>query len=243
MSTAKMIVIAAGIASGSLAASAGFFADFDSYSNGQKLSALGGWKGWDNVASAAGVVSSLQSYSGANSIRITRYTDAVHEFSGATSGIWTLTAKQYIGSGQSGSTYFIVMNQYKDGANNNSGMWSTQLRFDLTGGRVYDDFRGGSVAITTNTWATVKANIDLGANTVKYYYNNTLLSQGTWTRSGSSARAIAALDLYSGEANTAYYDDISLIGPGEAASSFIPTPGALAMTSLAGLCVLPRRRR
>ncbi len=215
-------------------ASADFVSQFDSYVPGTSLSNVDGWKGWDNVAAHAGVVSNDFFYTGDSSIKIHGYTDAVRTFSDVTSGRWTIEAKQYIASGQSGLSYFIVMNRYVDGGNNDQGMWSTQLRFDLAGGRVSDDFRGGSVAIQTDQWADIRLSIDLNANTVQSFYNNQLISSGVWMRSGSSAQAIAAIDLYSADNNAVYYDNVGLMG--------VPTPGAMGIASV-GMFVMLRRRR
>lgn len=215
-------------------ASADFAAQFDSYITGTQLQNVDGWKGWDNVGSSAGLVSNDFFFTGTNSLKVHGYTDAVQTFSGVDSGIWSLSAKQYIASGQSGLTYFILMNRYVDGANNDSGMWSTQLRFDLGAGLVYDDFRGGSLAIAANQWADIRIDINLTANTVQSYYNNQLLSAGSWTTSGTSALALAAVDLYSADNNSAYYDNMALTG--------VPTPGGAAI-GMAGLIVVLRRKR
>lgn len=215
-------------------ASADFAAQFDSYITGTQLQNVDGWKGWDNVSSSAGLVSSDFFFTGTNSLKVHGYTDAVQTFSGVDSGVWSLSAKQYIPGGQAGQSYFILMNRYVDGGNSDSGMWSTQLRFDLAAGQVYDDFRGGSLAIATDQWADIRIDINLTANTVQSYYNNQLLSSGSWTTSGTSALALAAVDLYSAENNSAYYDNLSLTG--------VPTPGGAAI-GMAGLFVLLRRKR
>lgn len=229
---------------GTLAASAGvsqaaFFSSFDTYANGQQLSAAGGWQGWDNVASVAGIVDSSISYTGGNSLRIgSGYTDAVQTYSGVNSGIWNFSTRQYISSGQTGSTYVILMNQYADGANSSSAMWSVQLNFDLANGVVRDDFRGGSVAIAFNQWSTVDIAINLASNTISQYYNGTLVASGTWTTAAGSALNVAAVDLYTAGGNTAFYDDVSLVS-----AAAIPTPGTFSLASLGLLLAGSRRRR
>jgi len=248
MRTTRTIIAVVGIAGAGAVAQAGFFADFESYSPGQRLHGVDGWKGWDNVSGVAGLVSSSVAYDSENSLMVSGLaqssTDAVHQFTGATSGAWSVSAMQYLGSGQGGSTYFILMNRYSDGGNYDSAMWSTQLRFDFGSGRVYDDFRGGSVAIATDEWASIRVDVDLTANTVKHFYNDILISQGTWTTGGSSAFAIAAIDLYTGAQNVAYYDDVSVSSVSELSSAMrIPAQGAIATMAVAGILVLPRRRR
>jgi len=248
MRTTRTIIAVVGVAAIGAVAQAGFFADFESYAPGQRLHGIDGWKGWDNASSVAGLVSSSVAYDSENSLMVSGIaqssTDAVHQFSGATSGAWSVSAMQYLGSGQSGSTYFILMNRYSDGGNNDAAMWSTQLRFDLGNGRVYDDFRGGSLAISTNEWASIRVDIDLTANTVKHFYNDILISQGAWTTGGSSAKALAAIDLYTGAQNVAYYDDVTVSSASELSSAVrIPAQGALVTMAVAGIFVMPRRRR
>lgn len=246
MKTIRNLMVIAGVMTACAGAHADFFADFESYGSNQKLSGVNGWKGWDNVSSYAGTVSNSVAYESSNSMKVTGIggaTDAVQQFAGATSGVWTVSAMQYLGSGQGGSTYFILMNKYSDGGNSNAQSWSTQLRFDLGSGRVYDDFRGGSVAIAMDEWASIRVDINLTANTVKHYYNDTLISSGSWTRGGASVKALAAIDLYSGDQNAAYYDDIAVESAASMSVSRVPGPGALATAGLAGLLVMPRRRR
>ncbi|MBY0111974.1 MAG: hypothetical protein K2Y21_04070 [Phycisphaerales bacterium] len=223
------------------AAQASMISHFDNYSNGQSLHNIDGWKGWNNVSSVAGIVSSVRAYSGTNSLAIAPgNTDAVRLVSNATSGIWNITAMQYIASGQSGLTYFILMNKYQDNANTSSDSWSVQMKFDLANGTVRDDFRGGSVAIQYNAWVQIQVQVDLNANTVSQYYNGTLVASGAWKRGAGSLNAIQAVDLYNNGNNTTYYDDVSVQS---AASPNVPAPGAIATTGLAMLLMAPRRKR
>lgn len=247
MNTIRMMVTGAAILGACASARADFFADFDSYASGARLQGVDGWKGWDNVPAVAGMVSNSVAYDGANSLKVSAggggYTDAVHQFSGVSSNTWSVSAMQYLGAGQGGSTYFILMNKYSDGGNNNGQFWSTQLRFDLGAGRVYDDIRGGSVAIVTNQWAAIRVDINFATNTVKSYYNNALISSGAWTRGGASALSLAAIDLYTGDANTAYYDDVAVSDLSALSVTRVPAPGAVVTAGLAGALVLPIRRR
>ncbi|MBX3390188.1 MAG: hypothetical protein KF691_12140 [Phycisphaeraceae bacterium] len=247
MKTVRNIVAMTGAIAVCCAANAGFFADFETYAPNQRLQGVDGWKGWNNASTVAGLVSSSMAYDSDRSLRISgtaqSSTDAVHEFSGATSGVWTVSAMQYLGANQKGSTYFILMNKYNENANNNNAFWSTQLRFDLSAGRVYDDFRGGSASIVTNQWVSIRVDIDLTNNTVKHYYNDILISSGTWTTGSASKKAIASINLYTGAKNDAYYDDISIGSSSEFSASRIPAQGSIATMAVAGLCMMPRRRR
>jgi hypothetical protein len=248
MKVTRNIIAAVGLVAIATATQAGYFADFESLSGGQRMQGIDGWKGWDNVSKVAGLVSGSVAYESDRSIMISGIaqstTDAVQQITGATSGAWSVSAMQYLGGNQSGSTYFILMNKYADGKNNNGASWSTQLRFDLAAGRVYDDFRGGSVAISANSWASIRVDIDLTANTVKHFYNEMLISQGTWTRGGASANALAAINLYTGAKNDAYYDNVTVSSASELSSAArVPAQGALVTMAVAGLIAMPRRRR
>lgn len=248
MTSTRGIIAAIGIGVLGSAAQAGYFSDFESYKPGQRLQGVDGWKGWDNVSKVAGLVSDKVTYESDRSLMVSGIdqasTDAVREFTGATSGAWSVSAMQYLGSGQSGSTYFILMNRYNDKGNNNSAFWSTQLRFDLASGKVFDDFRGGSASIVMNEWASIRVDIDLAANTVKHFYNDILISKGSWTTGSASTKALAAIDLYTGSKNVAYYDNVTVSSASELSSAArVPAQGALVTMAIAGLFVMPRRRR
>ena len=106
------------------AARAEFLENFDSYAAGSQMHGQGGWKGWDNSPSAGAVVSTSQAFSAPNSVEITGGSDLVHVFTEATSGTWEFTAKQYVPSTVSGTTYFILLNRYIDGGPDAwSGSW------------------------------------------------------------------------------------------------------------------------
>lgn len=237
----KLIASCVVIAAAAGSAQASFVSSFDSYSNGQSLHNVDGWKGWDNVAGAAGTVSSTRSYSGTNSLQVgPGQTDAVREVSGVTAGVWNFTAMQYIASGQSGLSYVILMNRYLDNQNNSGDYWSVQLKFDTGAGTVSDDFRGGSTALVFNAWVPIQVQINLDANTVSQYYNGTLVASGAWKRGAASLNALQAVDLYNNGSNAVHYDDVSVQA---AVSPNVPAPGAIATTGFALALLVPRRKR
>jgi hypothetical protein len=195
--------------------------NFDSYTTGSQIHGQGGWKGWANDPSAGALISSAQSVSTPNSVAIVGASDLVHPFTGYTSGVYTLTAKQFIPTGFSGKSYFIVQNRYNDAGTNLS--WSVQVKMDNATGLISNDDDGtpanpGSASYLTNQWVDLKVVIDLDADYQEFYYNNTLLYDGSWTAQfppnvGSTAGTltIGALDLYANSASVVYYDDISLV--------------------------------
>lgn len=221
------MVAVAGFAS---ASSAQYFDGFESYANGQLLSNVGGWFGWDNSPAAAGTASPNFAHTGERSIRITG-TDAVHPFSGFTSGQWTLTAWQYIALNDfTADTYFIVNNRYNHGG---PYTWTIEMQFDITTRNVLDDFRPetNTIPIVFDQWSEIRIEFDLTNNTQTTFYNGVELSTGTMTRSAGDPLVIANIDLFS-TGGTAYYDDISII----------PAPGAMGLLAVSAGLFLRRRR-
>lgn len=192
--------------------------NFDSYTDGQLLDGTpddGGWKGWDNNAGAAGMVTTAYAHSPDNSDQIWAASDNVHEYSGYTSGQWIYTAWQYIPTDFSGMTYFIMLCDYNDGG---PYTWVVQVHFDSSLGLVESEFAGDQLPLVTGRWVEIRCEIDLDSDWLKIYYDGTLLSEHAYTDTvqgvGGGTLNIAAVDLFAYEATPVYYDDISLLPPG-----------------------------
>jgi hypothetical protein len=183
-------------------AEAGWYDSFDSYAPGSQMHGQGGWKGWFNDPSAGALVSDLYAHSPTNSVQILGASDLVHEYAGFTSGTWTYTTWQYVPSGYSGQTYFIMLNSYDDaGANLN---WSTQVYFDSASGQVVNSgASGGTLPLIIGAWVELRVEIDLDNDTQAFYYDDQLLYQGTWTDevSGGGVLNIGAVDLFANSAS------------------------------------------
>lgn len=205
--------------------------DFESYAPGTLMDNIGGWAGWDGDSQFAGSISDLVSYDGNNSLFISGAADAVHPFSGLTSGSFVITAQQYIPTSSfNGDTYFIVNNEYNAGG---PYTWAIEIQFDIATGNVLDDFRDEAnvIPIVFDEWVEISIEIDLDNKTQSTYYGGTLLSTGDWTTGAGDALEIANIDLFS-TGGAAYYDGMSII----------PAPGVLALLGLAGLAGTRRRR-
>ena len=186
--------------------------NFDSYATDLLLQGVGGWKGWANDPAAAGYTRDTQARSVPNSIEIVNLTDAVHEFTDHNTGIWYFTAYQYIPTGATGESYFILLNQYDDaGATNN---WSTQVNFNMIQNLVVaeGEAAGATLPMVRDQWMEIRVEIDLVNDVQKFYYGGDLLYQSTWTdgMSGGGILNIAAVDLWGNSASAIYYDDICL---------------------------------
>jgi len=183
---------------------AAFVEDFESYKAGSDLHGQGGWKGWDNTATAGSPASSAYACSGANSVEIIGSADLVHEFDVA-GGTVEMTAMQYIPSGSTGETYFILLNTYKDGGDKD---WSVQWDFNMGTGILTSSDAPGTAEIVYDQWVELKFVIDLDGNTVDGYYNGTLAVSHVWDDNAHGT--LQCVDLWGNNASSVYYDDIEV---------------------------------
>ncbi len=196
--------------------------DFESYAVGSELHGQGEWKGWDNTATAGAPVSDLYAYSGTNSVEILGTSDLVHEFD-VEGGVWIFRAMQYIPSGGTGVTYFILLNSYDDGANQD---WSIQTQYNLANGAITTWTGAVATKVVFDQWIELKYVIDLDNNTVDEYYNGIRIDTRQWDDNDHGT--IGAVDLYGNSASSVYYDDIVLLSLAESqakASAPVPTDG------------------
>ena len=200
--------------------------NFDAYATGSQMHGQGGWKGWDNVPGAGALVSSAQAVSAPNSVAIAGGSDLVHQYSGMDSGRWLYSAKQYVPSTSSGSSYFILMNSYNDGG---PYSWAVQTYFNMANSTVVAEAGVGSLGLIKDRWVPLLFDINLAANSVTEYYNGQMLSTHPWQASGPVI-GLRAVDLYANGAGPVYYDDIAI--------TQIPEPGQVAMMAMTVLGAL-----
>ena len=179
---------------------------WDTYALGSNVNGQGGWEGWGGDPSAGALVTDVQAFSVPHAIDVSGGVDLVRQFP-LTSGAWRLKAKQYIPSGFTGETYFILLNQFSPTCTPCN--WSTQVNFSA-GMLTNEGSSAGTLNYVTDQWADIEVTIDLDNNTQVFRYNNQLLYAGTWTEevSGSGVAALAAIDLFANGASAVYYDDI-----------------------------------
>ena len=173
--------------------------DFDSLAAGTDLHTVDGWEGWDGDANAGAPVSDAFALSGANSLEIPGSADLIKLFDLA-GGVVTLSVMQYIPSGTTGTTYFILMNQYPDNKD-----WSIQTTFDLAAGTI-GFWHGGAATIVYDEWIELKYVIDLDNNTVDKYYDGAYVVTDTWDDNAHGT--LQAIDLFGNGASSVYYDDL-----------------------------------
>ena len=193
--------------------------NFDSYPPGSGLHGQGGWHGWDDDSTFDAFVSLTQSLSEPQSAEVAGNSDIVHEFSGASSGVWSFSTWQYIpadffspGSDPFVGSYFVLLNTYNDGGPYN---WSVQMQFDSTDGmlKVYhgDGTNTINVPYDTERWVKIEAIVDLDSDWTQVYYDDNLISEYSWTGGvlgdGGGALDIAAVDLFANGSTSIFYDD------------------------------------
>ncbi|MCA9940455.1 MAG: hypothetical protein KC418_17575, partial [Anaerolineales bacterium] len=186
--------------------------NFDSYPSNSPLHGVGGWKGWFNDPAAGANTSDAQAHSSPNSVAILGASDLVHEYSGSTSGVWNYTTWQYVPTDFTGTSYFIMLNQYDDAGTTLN--WSIQVNLNgATNTITNDGLSGGSLALIKGQWVEIRVEIDLDNDTQTFFYNNQVLYSGTWTGevSGGGILNIGAVDLFANNASVVYYDDMSLM--------------------------------
>ncbi len=190
-------------------ASADWSENFDSYALGSGLHGQGGWHGWDGSSAYNAYVTDLYSHSAPHSAAVSGATDIVQEFQNYTAGVWLFTTWQYIPTGFSGISYFILLNTYNDFGPYN---WSTQVSFNAITGMVFSEPQSASLPLIRGQWVEIRVVIDLDQNLQTCFYGGQMLYQKSWTEgmSGGGALNIGALDLYANSASPIYYDDLSL---------------------------------
>lgn len=210
--------------------------NFDSYADGTSLQNVGGWKGWDGVAAAAGTVSSVRKLSAPHGMLCGPTTDAVHPNIGVNCGKWTFIAHQRITLGDlaGGDVFVILNNVYNDGG---PYTWTVEISASNSTSTVQDDFVNGTtrvgapLPVVYDRWVQIRCDIDLDADTIDTYYDGQLLSSGTYTISGGPA-VVENIDLFSA-GGTCFYDDIMFVSGG-ALNEFdvFPGPGGTGVSSV-----------
>jgi hypothetical protein len=181
--------------------------DFDGYANGSGIIGQGGWEGWDGNPASDGFVTNFVSNSAPHSLASVPTTDVIQQFSGYTSGQYTISAWNYIPGNATGEQYFLLLNTYNHGGPYN---WSTQILF--ADGLVLSQNENLFLPLLYDQWVELLVEIDLDADTQSIYYGGNLLSTKSWTEgvSGGGVPEIACVDIFSNGGDEVYWDDFCL---------------------------------
>ena len=173
---------------------------FDTYANGTDLHGVSGWAGWDNDPALSAVVTQIQSKSAPQAVDIKLDADLVQEFPGFETGAWSYSGWQYIpssftsaGGGQFAGSYFNLLNTYTAGAPHDLAKdWSVQMQFDSNDGmlKVFhgDNLNTINVPYETDRWVKIQAIVDLENDWTQIYYDDTLITEYSWTGGGFGQR-------------------------------------------------------
>jgi hypothetical protein len=186
-----------------------FSEDFETYAAGTALHGKGGWKGWNNNPVASATVSTKFARSSSQSVEISGSSDVVHELHLA-GGRWALTAMQYIPSGGTGSSNFILLNRYRDGGSTTYDDWSIETQYNLQTGVITCWHGGlpGAATVLFDQWVPIQLLINLDQNTFEEFYNGRRIAAGAWDDDAHAS--FQAIDLFGNRAAPVYYDDIRI---------------------------------
>ena len=209
-------------------ANAGVEDNFDSYAVGSNMNGQGGWEDWSGPTAAGGIVSLVKTVDSDNVIDISGGSDLCYDQMDYTSGGVSFSMNQYIPSTSTGVTYFILLNEHLAAPS-----WAMQLSFDLGTGLVQADMDSslGTFSILTDQWASIEANIDLDNNTVKVYYEGTLIRNGEWVAAPKTVQ-LTTLDLFANGADVVYYDDFA-----------VPEPATMGLLGMGAIALIRRKRK
>ena len=219
-------------------ADAEFTDDFEGYAPGEAVIGLNGWAGWLGADDPA-TVTDTRAYSGKNSLRIGPGSDLVQQLD-ITSGVWQLTAMQYVPSGSQGKTYFNLLDNYTPGPEEAELHWSGQVRFNMSDGEAVADKGNLTASLITDQWVELKMIIDVDNRLVDTFYGDTQIHNGRfWGEGNDWEPALAVIDLFhSGTSSPVYWDALHLTSAqlvGTQGDTLTPTPEPSTLVMLLGL--------
>jgi len=127
-------------------------------------------------------------------------------------GPWTFSIQTFVPLEAVGQAWIVLLNQYPDNMN-----WSLQVRLSADDGMIVADYDGECLPLIRGRWVEFRAEIDLDADIVDYFYNGEQFVFGkSWVDgvSGGGLPQIQALGLYGDEpfgqgTSGTYFDDVT----------------------------------
>ncbi len=190
--------------------------DMEAYAPGSGILGQGGWTAWDDDPLWDSLVTDAMANSGTNSLDVMGDSDTVYRFDqnhgSINCGQWSVSTMAYVPTAMTGTSYFILLNEYGAGLN-----WSTQVNMDNATGSVTDDGSGNTLPLTNDAWFEIRVDIDLDNDTQDFYVGGDLLYSGTWTGyiSSGGQLELQAMDLFANGATSIYFDDFAFEQTGD----------------------------
>ena len=231
-------------------ARAAWIENFDSYPVGN-IDGNGPWVDWGG--SLTPDVSTAQSLSGANSLRLSSnpdpgagdaygtdvYATTLDPGGVVSSGVWDLTYQLYVEPGFTGQAEMYVSQFAMDGtaASFSDGLWirtTTSGTIDLIGATAT-----ANPAVVYGAWTPVQLIIDLDADSVTATYGGNEFYSGVWDIATSGTPGLGGVNFWSdgptGSAGSFFVDDFSL--------QPVPEPALGGLLALGSLALIRSRRR
>ena len=191
--------------------------NFDSYTAGQQISCQSAsvWKTWSGIPcnlKEDALISNDYSFSGANSVVIKDSNDIVREIgTPITSGIAEINFRVFIPTGKAG--YFNTLANF----NPPTYAWAMQVFLNSTGSGSLD--AGAASAATfsypQNQWFPVKVEVDLTADSGKFWINGTMIHKWQWSKGTfgtSNDKRLDGNDFFGSTTNDEMYiDDYNIV--------------------------------
>lgn len=224
MKNVRLLVVLVGVTLVAATGANAWFDGFEDYAAGSGIIDQGTWVGWNRTGTDDAPVTDAIAASGEKSLQLggEAMVDLVPEFTGVTSGVWTMTAQTYIPENATTGYFDIGWVTWDEGAQ--AHIWCGAISFDLPNGTVE-----GTLPLVRDQWIEAKAVFDVDAMTVATYYNGVESNDP----GGFGEHEVAGLDIWTAEGtSTLYIDDISMV----------PEPATMALLGLGALALLRKRR-
>jgi hypothetical protein len=187
-----------------------FFDNFDSYTAGQQLALQNGidWETWSDLPGSGEdpFVSDAFAYSGSNSVVIVQNNDLVKLYGSRTTGVWKISWRMYIPSGNAG--YFNTLSGFRP----NPNYWAMETYFDAGGaGRLLTGDPQVNFTWVPDTWQLVEVIVDLDQDLGQFVLDGIVIHQ--WQRTsgasgGTGPLRLDANDFFGATAgDQMYFDD------------------------------------
>jgi len=207
---------------------------FEAYAVGSTMPGQGGWEEWNmlvHVDPGRVANSPVPAQHGTQYMMVRNDGDTIRQFTGYTSGKYSLNGWMYLPSTLTHPAYWIVLNKYSHFGPYN---WSVQIRFNtisMPGNWCID---AGSPCTASgpypmDQWFEIRVDVDLTNDTTEVYLDSVLMAPAySWQNGifgqGGGLLAIACLDDYAGGTSVPteehYFDNHNVVPIGGSPATY-----------------------